>query len=524
MYTKSIIWRFVVAIAICSAALILSTACDNTDDEIVKDADITVSNQNDLKQAAYADEPSTGNGITFTAKDNWLANVKANGGGNASWVKLTINGVETYSGSAGTYNLVITVETNYTGAKREATVEIVCGTDRITVTVAQEGTTKGGDKPTQNPVELKSPITTSTTLKALGLPVDYIYTGNNQLEVKDNATLTIEPGVTIQFTNNGRTGGIIIRSGSTIKAVGTADKRIKFLGAYEAKGTWQGIELQSNTDNQFAYCDFLNMGHMARTDYGGLQFTNAKVAITHCKLTNGLGTGIRFSSTELSAFNNNVFESYADFPPIEMRGEYALQSAQKFDMTSDFTKNGKLYIEIDPYYTRSDITLNQTSVPYYFTSGPGSLNLLWNTLTINAGVTIYIKDGMDFNSSAGESAGRLMINGTADKKVRFTRLPGSSLYWGAVSFHGLKGSVINHCIFEYGGRVQTNNAIIQIRSTTELTLNNVAINNSDSYGAMLWSSANGYKLTHNNVTFSNCRQGNVWDTRTNPPVIRTHFP
>ena len=70
-----------VAIAICSAVLILSAACDKTDEETVKDADISVSNKNDLKQAAFADEPTTGNGLTFTAKDDWTANVKASSGG-----------------------------------------------------------------------------------------------------------------------------------------------------------------------------------------------------------------------------------------------------------------------------------------------------------------------------------------------------------------------------------------------------------------------------------------------------------
>ena len=289
--------------------------------------------------------------------------------------------------------------------------------------------------------------------------------------------------------------------------MGSASNRIQFIGVKEAKGAWQEIRIESNTGNQLAYCDFLNMGNSAGTSSGGLQFRKAKVGITYCKLTNGLGTGINLQATELSAFNNNVIEGYADYPVMIMGGDYALQSAQKFDMTSDFTKNGKLYIEIDPYYTKSDITLNQTTAPYYFTSGPGSINQLHNTLTINEGVTIYIKDGMDFNAGNGENSGRLIINGTAAKKVKFTRLPGSSLYWRTLNFTGLKGSVINHCIFEYGGG-NSASSILYLNSTTDVTLNNVAINNSDTYGVLLF--ANGYKLTHSNVTFSNNRKGNVF--------------
>jgi len=513
--------RDVVAIVTCLVVLVVFGSCNKSEKE-----SITISNEKDLKQTAYADERTTGSGFTFTAKENWTATVKEAGptkSSSVSWITLKINGQETYSGSAGTYTVVISIEINYTGEKREAVIEMACGGDKINISVVQDGVTQNGETPSSDPIELKSPITENTTLKALGLPVDYIYAGNGLLEVRGTATLTIEPGVTIQFTHPYITGGFRITSNATIKAVGTASKRIQFIGAKEAKGAWAGITIESNTDNQFAYCDFLNVGNSARPDYGGLQFMNAKVGVTHCKITNGLGTGIRLSSSELSAFNNNVIEGYADFPPMVLRGEYALKSVEKLDMTSDFTKNGKLYIEIDPYYTRSDITLNQTTVPYYFTDGPGSLSVLHNTMTINAGVTIYVRDGRDFNSGAGVNSGRLVINGTADKKVRFSRLPGSSLYWNRINFNGLKGSVINHCIFEYGGGgVGVGVGMLYINASTELTLNNVAINNSNSYGVYI--RENGYQLTHNNVTFSNNRLGNVYDTRVNPPVILTHFP
>jgi hypothetical protein len=188
-------------------------------------------------------------------------------------------------------------------------------------------------------------------------------------------------------------------------------------------------------------------------------------------------------------------------------------------MTSDLTKNGKLYIEINPYYTKTDITLNQTTVPYYF----NNRFFIANNLTINEGVTIYIKGGNDLNDASNVNPGRLMINGTASKKVIFTRLPGTSLHWCRINFHGLKESVINHCIFEYGGGgAGVGFGTIYLNSTTELTLNNVAINNSDSYGAII--GQNGYQLTHSNVTFSNNRLGNVYDARPNPDVVLNHFP
>ena len=341
------------------------------------------------------------------------------------------------------------------------------------------------------------------------------------MRVENNATLTIEPGVTIQFTNSGRGGGIHILSGSTIKAVGTADKRIRFLGAYEAAGTWRGIDIQSNTEHQFTYCDFMNMGDMQSTVSGGLRLSHAaKAGISHCKFTNGEGTGVFVSSyggnCQFTAFNNNVFEGYENYPPMVIT---PLSLIEKLDMTSDFTKNALKYIEFTAVEVTKDLIINQTTVPYYFKDG---ITAGWsNTLTVNEGVTIYMAAGKDFASA--NLTGRFIVNGTASKKVRITRLPGTSEYWGFILFNGLKGSVINHCIFEYGDNI-ANKGIIQIVDATELTLNNVEINNSNGYGVVIGTNNCNYKLNHSNVTFSGNRIGNVWDGCGVPRGVRTHFP
>ena len=309
------------------------------------------------------------------------------------------------------------------------------------------------------------------------------------------------------------------------KAVGTADKRIKFIGAKEAKGAWRGIQIDSNTDNQLVYCDFLNMGSSSSGITGALYLYNAKVGISHCKFTNGLGTAIRAHSnaasfSEFSDFNNNVIEGYDDLPPMIVTTNRPLAFLEKLDMTSDFTRNAKQYIQVTPDHLSRAVTINQTTVPYYFDSYIRNIDY---TLTINEGVTIYVAAGQYFNNRGGANPGRLIINGTANKKVKITRLPGTTGHWHRVDFYGLKESVINHCIFEYGGGgTGIGIGTLLFNSTTELTLNNVEINHSDTYGVYI--SQSGYRLSHSNVTFSNNRQGNVYDNRTNPATIRTNFP
>jgi hypothetical protein len=506
MYTKRLNWRNVVAIAISSAVLMAFSACDETNNGL-------------------EGEKPDGQGKTVEVTKvtiNPPASVDLDAGGKSITLTVTIE-------PANATDKTVTWSSSNTSIATVSATGIVTGVGEGTVTIT--ATSKNGNKeaeytltvkpdPTKQPVELKSPIRENTTLKDLGMEVDYFYAADNLLVVENNATLTIEPGVTIRFSNNGRGGGIDITSGSTIKAVGTASKRIQFIGAYDAPGTWQGITTTSNTDNQFAYCDFLNMGHSDRTDYGGIQLSNgAKVGFSHCKFTNGLGTGLRASSyggaCQFTAFDNNVFEGYENNPPMVLT---PLALLEKFDMTSDFTKNAKQYIQVNPVITK-DITINQTTVPYYFSDQIAELN---NTLTINEGVTIYMKTGMYSNFINSGGAGRLVINGTASKKVKITRLPGNTTYWGTINFTGLKGSVINHCIIEYGGR----DGLIGMLccsgyESAELTLNNVEIKNAETYGATV---SCGAKITHSNVTFSNCGLGNVHDFCSHPYVIRTHFP
>ena len=515
--------RTVAAIIACLAVTsLVFFGCTKDDDKQNNgSSSITIANEKDLTQTAGANDETTGNGFTFTAKGDWTASVKeveTVKSSGVSWIKLLCNGKETYSGNAGTFTIVISIERNETGKKRAATIEIKSGSDKITISVTQEGE----EVPSGEPIELKSPITVNTTLKDLGLPVDYIFTANSQLSVENNATLTIEPGVTIQFTHANRGGSIAIKAGSTIKAIGTASKRIQFIGANNEKGSWNGIQVLSNTDNRFEYCDFINVGSVYGTTSGGMRLSDAKAGFSHCKISGGLGYGIHISSSsiadcQLTAFSNNVIEGFDNYPPVFIYSSGGLKLLEKFDMTTDMTKNAHQYIEIRPDMMNA-VTINETTVPYYIR------NTFWisHPLIINEGVTIYLDAGVQGVQKS--SSALLTINGTASKKVKFTRLPGSTQYWGNITFNNrLTGCVINHCIFEYGGATSSaDDAIICITSPTELTLNNVEIRNAQDYGAQI--KGCDYVLKHSNVTFSNNRLGNVADRCSTPPVIRDHFP
>jgi len=106
------------------------------------EGNLTIRDSKELTQTANADEKTTGKGFTFTAKKSWTASVKESTkikGSGVSWIKLLYNGVETYSGGAGTFTIIVSLEQNTVQEPRYATIEIVSGNDKIIISVMQKG-------------------------------------------------------------------------------------------------------------------------------------------------------------------------------------------------------------------------------------------------------------------------------------------------------------------------------------------------------------------------------------------------
>jgi hypothetical protein len=127
------------------------TACDKGGDEPPpKEGDdaIEISPKEKI-QTAFADEETTGE-LNFTAKAAWSIDVNepaATRAKGVAWIRLYIDGVETYSGDAGEIALEIIVDPNYSGKAREADIVIRSGGAEVIVWVTQAGTTESGKIP-----------------------------------------------------------------------------------------------------------------------------------------------------------------------------------------------------------------------------------------------------------------------------------------------------------------------------------------------------------------------------------------
>ncbi|HSI89989.1 MAG TPA: hypothetical protein VK927_02685, partial [Adhaeribacter sp.] len=118
---------------------------------------------------------------------------------------------------------------------------------------------------------------------------DYLVNSN----IRVMAELTVKPGVVIAFEQDTR---LDLNTDGKIIAVGTADKKIRFIGKTAQKGFWAGITIYSNSSaNQFAYAEFLHAGSKAMLDATKTTialFETARVSVTNCTISESGGYGI----------------------------------------------------------------------------------------------------------------------------------------------------------------------------------------------------------------------------------------
>ena len=135
-------------------------------------------------------------------------------------------------------------------------------------------------------------IQTPTTLEDRNADPNVIdYYANKDIWV--TAELTIKPGVVIGFAQD---ANLNINTGGIIKAVGTTDKKIKFVGKTAQKGFWAGIIIYSNSSaNMFTHTEILHAGSKVLLDgykAGIALFEYARVSVTNSTVSQSGGYGL----------------------------------------------------------------------------------------------------------------------------------------------------------------------------------------------------------------------------------------
>ena len=376
--------------------------------------------------------------------------------------------------------------------------------------IATFSDTPGGG--TDGALEVSGSISANTTWPDRGVAVDYIIDG--RFYVEGNALLTIEPGVTIMFTDN--YSGITVEENAGLRMVGTADKPIVLTGPANNPnpGAWDNMVVMSNrNDNQFEYVNFINGGHSYEVVY-----VRGKLSMKHCTVDNSATNGVTLGDEGVfTAFENNTIKHVAAYPVV-------LNSHHKVDCLGSgniYTNNTKNMIRLDDYWLdeeNSTTTFTNQGVPYFVSDG---INVINHMMVVDPGVEFVF----DYEKEMiiGDAAIlRVNTGSPSNPSVIFRGLENENGYWKGLVITTDRntngGSKLANCSIQNAGF--HDEAALFTNEDTRVEISNVTINGSNGYGMSVaipvdWDTEqydfSNYHVTVSGLSFSNCAQGNIFE-------------
>ncbi|WP_125077705.1 PKD domain-containing protein [Rufibacter latericius] len=275
--------------------------------------------------------------------------------------------------------------------------------------------------------------------------------------------LTVAPGVTVEFM---RGKGMEVRGMGTLKAIGTADKKITFTGWSKLKGAWKGIVINSAkvtselTHTEVAYGGETsyrvgnrdlkaNVLLWANPNQPG---TRGVLKLTHSSITNSGGYGLVVApgGGYLSDFASNVFSHNTGAALfIDPNQIYRLDNHSRFNLNNGY--NG---LETEGVVSEGGEVAWPTPI--------GGLYVhVLSDLYIRTGVKMISQPQkpivVQFNENRVlrvQNNGYLVAKGLKDSDVSFTGFHGQNklAYWQGIIFESRSPlNELNEVNVSYGG-------------------------------------------------------------------------
>ena len=293
----------------------------------------------------------------------------------------------------------------------------------------------------------------------LGDGIDYIVKCNISIGGSAVTSITIKPGVRIQF--DGGDAGFSV-SNNFLKMIGTKAKPIILEGKSAVAGSWKGIYIEAvNVENQW---DYVTLRYAGATQGAGLLINGYKehrIGITNCTFTDNTGYGVRvgadkigtdwYTNCKFSSFANNTFTKNTK---SAVRIHYSQWG--NLDSKSDYSNNGQDFIEvfasnITNYDAALDgaITIQKLNVPYRV-SGLLHPN---EPFIFSKGVEVqFTTDASIFLTENNKNAA-IIADGTASEPIRFVGyIANTKGVWAGISAqNGNPTTKLNYCIIDGAG-------------------------------------------------------------------------
>ena len=281
-------------------------------------------------------------------------------------------------------------------------------------------------------------IAGNTTWTATNSPYEICNTA--PITVQQNATLTIQPGVTVIFDGASYPFTVV----GTIDALGTAAQPILFTGATKSAGSWRGL-LVAGTGGVKAGLQLDN----TTIEYGGA-FTTAEIyadladiSINHSQIQTSLKNGLEITnnasfSIQNTGFTGNVQDAMTVHEPkidLAMTGLAA-------------SGNGRNAVHIAGINTQMNGQRRWANpgIPYFI---DGSVNnAAGDVLTIDPG------SELDFNGGALNISGELLAQGTQTAAIVLSgATPVAGSWVGLVENGGAAQANVDldYATIQYGG-------------------------------------------------------------------------
>jgi parallel beta-helix repeat protein len=331
-----------------------------------------------------------------------------------------------------------------------------------------------------NAVSTYGDVTRDVTWPNEGVPY---YPDAGDMTVRNSATLTLDPGVSLGLDNSsfvriGRNVSGAEDDSGAIYAVGT---ELEPITLYKRTGTnWRGLIFDGS-----GYPPLASTLDHCVVDQGGYTGTQANIRFinhSNCTITNttigyGVLYGVHCDATSAPTLTNDLFQSnghypllfYIDNPPTIVGNTYDSNGYQAIYLYGDVAKNA---------------TLINDGIPYWRVSPENEIDIYNDAvLTIAAGVTMYLEHGAAFRVGwdpvNGVSArGALRVNGTLAKPVTLARYSGTN--WRGITFDGRAGaspkfSRLTHCVVDTAG--YTTNYALGMLEHSNVTVEHCTISN-----------------------------------------------